>query len=128
MADADNENDLFAIDFSDEASSEAEKQEKVPRNFQSQAEFEKVKEEYRAKVENGELYKTISLPINQPSKQASQTILHAIEELYFYRRYDEALALSNQSLEGELDPEFRKTLEGYRGRCLVKLGIENGAR
>lgn len=61
MADADNENDLFAIDFSDEASSEAEKQEKVPRNFQSQAEFEKVKEEYRAKVENGEVRSTTFL-------------------------------------------------------------------
>lgn len=66
--------------------------------------------------------------MNQPSKQASQAILHAIEELYFYRRHDEALALSDQALEGELDAEFRKTVEGYRGRCLVKLGKGNGCK
>lgn len=61
MADAENENDLFAIDLSDESSSEAEKVKKVPRDFQSHEGFEKVKEEYRAKIENGEVRFTTSL-------------------------------------------------------------------
>jgi len=60
------------------------------------------------------------LPINNPSKPESQTILHAIEELYFFRRYREALDMAQKALAGELDVEFRKTLDDYRRRCEAK--------
>lgn len=60
--------------------------------------------------------------MNSPSKPESQTILHAIEELYFSKRYAEALGVANEALRGELMGEFRKVVVGYRGKCLGKLG------
>jgi len=67
----------------------------------------------------------LKLPIDNPSKQESQTILHAVEELYFFKRYDETLKMVDEALMGKLIQEFRKTLEDYRTRCRKK--IENTA-
>lgn len=47
--------------------------------------------------------------------------MHAIEELYFLRRYEEALNLVEEALEGKLIQDFRKTLEDYRMECLKKI-------
>jgi hypothetical protein len=70
------------------------------------------------------LYKTLKLPIDHPSKPESQKILHAVEELYFLKRYEDALGVVNQALEGELVDEFRGVLERYRRRCKARLGRE----
>ena len=63
----------------------------------------------------------MKLPIDNPSKPESQIILHAIEELYFFRRYEEALKLVEESLKGKLIAEFRTTLEDYKTRCQKKI-------
>lgn len=49
-------------------------------------------------------------------------MLHAIEEHYFFRNYEEALKVAEDALKGELIDEFRKTLEDYRSRCQAKIG------
>jgi hypothetical protein len=67
------------------------------------------------------LWKTLKLPMDNPSKQESQTISHAIEELYFFRRYEKAKGLAEEALKGKLIEEFRKTVEDYRRRCEAKL-------
>jgi hypothetical protein len=46
--------------------------------------------------------------------------LHAIEELYFFRRYEEALEITEAALKGNLIQDFRKMLEDYRTRCQKK--------
>ena len=51
----------------------------------------------------------------------SQTILHAIEELYFFGRYEEAMRVTEDALRGKLNGEFRKVVEGYRKRCEAKI-------
>ena len=63
----------------------------------------------------------MKLPIDNPSKPESQTILHAIEELYFFRRYKEALRIVEEALKGKLISDFRKTLEDYKTRCQKKI-------
>lgn len=63
----------------------------------------------------------MKLPIDNPSKPESQTILHAIEELYFFRRYEEALKVVEEALKGKLISDFRKLLEDYRMRCQTKI-------
>jgi hypothetical protein len=63
----------------------------------------------------------LRLPIDNPSKPESQIILHAIEELYFFKRYEEALKIVEESLKGKLIAEFRKTLEDYKTRCQKKI-------
>jgi hypothetical protein len=63
----------------------------------------------------------LKLPVDNPSKPESQTILHAIEELYFFKRYQEALKIVQEALNGELISEFRKLLEDYKARCQNKL-------
>ena len=68
-----------------------------------------------------QLWKTLQLPIDNPSKPESQSILHAIEELYFFRRYEEALKIIGDALKGELIEEFRKSLEDYKIRCQAKV-------
>ena len=72
---------------------------------------------------NWQIHKTLSLPLDKPSKPQTHTILHAIEELYFFRRYEEALDGTRKALEGELDIESRKTVEDYRKRCEAKVQI-----
>jgi hypothetical protein len=59
--------------------------------------------------------------MNNPSKPESQTILHSIEELYFLRYFAEAESLTTKALEGELQDDFRATLENYLARCRAKL-------
>ncbi|PBP25097.1 hypothetical protein BUE80_DR003910 [Diplocarpon rosae] len=117
---------LFNMDLAlSETEAENESQEaakKVPRDFQAEADFQRQLREWRPKVERGDLYKTLNLPINNPSKPTSQTILHAIEELYFYRRFAEAKRVTEEALRGTgLVGEFRGTLEGYLERCCGKL-------
>lgn len=72
---------------------------------------------------NWQIHKTLSLPLGKPSKPQSHTILHAIEELYFFRRYEEALDVTRKALEGELETEFRKTVEEYKKRCEAKIQV-----
>ncbi|KAK0107082.1 hypothetical protein ONS95_003791 [Cadophora gregata] len=116
---------LFNIEFdSEDEKAAAEQEKKVPRDFQSEEDFQKQAKEWRPKLETGKIHKALSLPISNPSKPVSQTILHAIEELYFYRQYDEARTTTMRALKAEgLIPEFRKTLEGYLERCETKLAV-----
>jgi len=48
-------------------------------------------------------------------------MLHAIEELYFVRRYDEALKIASNVLKGSLNGEFKGVIEGYRLKCEARV-------
>ncbi|KAF8862413.1 hypothetical protein BDZ45DRAFT_617207 [Acephala macrosclerotiorum] len=116
---------LFNIEVGSDEEREAKaREEKVPRDFQSEEDFQKVVKTWRPKVEIGEIWKTLKLPLDNPSKPDSQTIMHAIEELYYLKRYEEALKVTEKALEGELIEDFRVVLVRYKGRCEAKLGNE----
>ncbi|KAB5577504.1 hypothetical protein GE09DRAFT_520653 [Coniochaeta sp. 2T2.1] len=91
------------------------------RNAQTEEDFQKLKGTYRVKVENGEIYKSISLPLAEPTKSACQEVVHAVEELYFFRRYEEALGFIRRVLgtedEGGLDRDSTELMKYYEGRC-----------
>ncbi|CZR59723.1 uncharacterized protein PAC_09617 [Phialocephala subalpina] len=113
---------LFNIEVgSDEEREAIAREERVPRDFQSEENFQQVLKTWRPKVETGEIWRSLKLPLDNPSKPDSQTILHAVEELYFLKRYEEALKITETALKGELIEEFRGVLVGYRGRCEAKL-------
>jgi hypothetical protein len=61
------------------------------------------------------------LPIDNPTKPESQTILHAVEELYFFRRYEEARKVACDVLKGKLNEDFKKAVENYQTRCEAKI-------
>ena len=76
---------------------------------------------------------TIPLPLPpsaQPlPKPSAQEFLHAVEELYFFRRYAEASAFVTQVLDDKdgvgkarVDGETKRLLGYYRGRCEERLG------
>ncbi|KAH8685630.1 hypothetical protein BGZ60DRAFT_365504 [Tricladium varicosporioides] len=111
---------LFNIEVSSSDES-VDESEKVPRDFQSEVDFQRVKETWRPKIEVGELRRALYLPIDDPSKQESQVILHSIEELYFMRKYEEANTITKKALGGKLSGELRKTIEDYKIRCETKL-------
>jgi hypothetical protein len=67
----------------------------------------------------------LNLPVDNPSKQESQTILHAIEELYFFKKYVEALKIVEEALKGKLIKDFTKILEDYKARCQKKIQNTN---
>ena len=59
-------------------------------------------------------------PLNKPE---AQQLLHAVEELYFFRRYEEAARFARQMLavpgvEGLLDNDTVKMLRYYEEQCL----------
>ncbi|KAF7866755.1 hypothetical protein EAF04_005597 [Stromatinia cepivora] len=132
MSDSPDENPLFAIecDSSTDSSSTQETIQKVPRDFQSEESFQTVKREWRARIECGEIHKTLSpLPLNPRSKPQTAQFLYAIEELYFYKRYEEALRLVEGVLRQEdLMEDFRGTVERYGRRCEGRLREGEGEK
>ncbi|KAI1466178.1 uncharacterized protein F4812DRAFT_436182 [Daldinia caldariorum] len=104
----------------------------VDRTAQSEEEFQAVRREYRVKVENGEIWKTIQLPVGpgRVSKPDAQALLHAVEELYFFRRYSDGAnfaraILSSNGDEGGpigLDEDTKKLLRYYETKCIEKQG------
>ena len=66
----------------------------------------------------------MKLPIDNPTKPESQTILHAIEELYFFKRHERAKSVAENVLKGKLNDDFRKTVEDYRARCQAKINAD----
>lgn len=68
---------------------------------------------------SGQIWKGISLPLTSPSKPELQSVLHAVEELYFFRRFEEALAFLERVLKAPegLGEEAKGVLEGYERKC-----------
>ncbi|RYP68540.1 hypothetical protein DL771_006617 [Monosporascus sp. 5C6A] len=102
--------------------------ERVARVAQSEEAFQAVKKSYRVKVENGEIWSTIQLPLGprRVSKPEAQALLHAVEELYFFRRYAEGAAFARRVLNdcgGDapgLDDDTRDLLRYYEKKCVEK--------
>ncbi|KAI1808880.1 hypothetical protein F4811DRAFT_499286 [Daldinia bambusicola] len=102
----------------------------VDRTAQSEEEFQAVRREYRVKVENGEIWKTIKLPLGpgRVSKPDAQALLHAVEELYFFRRYADGANFARAVLSGNgdgeepfgLDEDTKKLLRYYETKCIDK--------
>ncbi|EEY15601.1 predicted protein [Verticillium alfalfae VaMs.102] len=99
MADTDDAGGLFSIAISD-SEDEAKAEEKKQRAGQSEEEFRAIKASYKAKIENGEIWMGISLPLEESAnKPVVQELLHAVEELYFFRRYEEGARFARRVLE-----------------------------
>ncbi|KAI1086928.1 hypothetical protein F5B19DRAFT_477338 [Rostrohypoxylon terebratum] len=103
------------------------------RTAQSEEEFQEVRKDYRVKVENGGIWKTIKLPLGSERipKSDAQALLHAVEELYFFRRYAEGAHFVNELLGTNrddtkedmapgLDTDTRNLLRYYEGKCVEK--------
>lgn len=71
----------------------------------------------------GQIWKSIRLPLRSPSKPEVQAVLHAVEELYFFERFGEAVEfLGRVRVDAEgLGDEAREMLEGYERRCKERL-------
>ncbi|KAI0018729.1 hypothetical protein F4780DRAFT_749966 [Xylariomycetidae sp. FL0641] len=132
---------LFGIQLSDsEQSDHAGSKTAVPRDAQSEAAFQDVKRNYRVKVENGEIWKGLALPLGpRTTKPEAQAVLHAVEELYFFGRFAEGARIVKAALEGVqteegdpvdqsdggdprrgLDRDTKDTLRYYEKKCLEK--------
>jgi len=121
---------------------------------QSEEAFRQVKASYRPKIQNGEvslvprphspglgmrlrsltgsavakkLWRHVELPLGPgASKPALLEAVHAVEELYFYRRYDEAVAFVRRVLAGAeeaggMQGDVKELLGLYERKCLEKL-------
>ncbi|KAI1756082.1 hypothetical protein F4782DRAFT_526636 [Xylaria castorea] len=134
-ADDDLDAGLLGIALSDsdtEAGDDATATKKVSREArtgQSEAEFQDVKRTYHVKVENGEIWKSVRLPLGrQISKPEVQTLLHAVEELYFFRRFSEGTRFARSVIDddggaGKLDEDSLRILLYYERKCSDKIEI-----
>ncbi|KAI1205150.1 uncharacterized protein F4807DRAFT_464968 [Annulohypoxylon truncatum] len=146
--DPDLDSGLFGIQLSDSEDSNndtgpaegnpSKKQEAnttTDRTAQSEEEFQAVRKEYKVKIEDGEIWKTIRLPLGPERipKPEAQALLHAVEELYFFRRYTEGAQFvkaalgenrddSNGSIGLGLDDDTRNLLRYYERKCDEKAG------
>ncbi|KAI9796911.1 MAG: hypothetical protein M1835_002752 [Candelina submexicana] len=90
----------------------------LARDVQSEADFLKQKTSWKPKVETGEIWKTLEyLPSKIRFKPEGQTLLHAIEELFYNRKYTEAVKLADKALSCTLDGDLRKHILTYKDRC-----------
>ncbi|KAL2758252.1 hypothetical protein ACRALDRAFT_1074923 [Sodiomyces alcalophilus JCM 7366] len=117
---------LFGIAaFDSEDESQANKK---PRDGQTEEEFQAVRASYRPKIENGDLWKVAeaALPLaDVATKAEAQELLHAVEELYFFRRFSEGARLARRILDSsaeKLDEEHRTIFSLYVERCLKRMG------
>ncbi|KAK0754697.1 hypothetical protein B0T18DRAFT_425047 [Schizothecium vesticola] len=141
MADEPLEAGLLGIALSDSESSDAEicstphptttttttngPASRADRTALSEEAFQSLKATYTPKLENGEIWATISLPVSASvNKPEAQELAHAVEELYFLRRWDEAVAFIQRVMapgtgEGEtrLDEGTKQLLRHYESRC-----------
>ncbi|SPQ20974.1 b96b99dc-7258-460d-881a-4dee18790a95 [Thermothielavioides terrestris] len=92
---------------------------RADRTALSEAAFQALKRSYHPKVENGNIHETITLPpfssASSPQttntntttaplpKPEAQALLHAAEELYFFRRYADAAAFLRRVLGEDED-------------------------
>ena len=60
------------------------------------------------------------MPIENPTKQEYQLLLHAIEQFYFYRKYQEGSDFALRALEGKMADEYRAVISSYQVRCQAK--------
>ncbi|GKT49019.1 uncharacterized protein ColSpa_09200 [Colletotrichum spaethianum] len=126
MADEDGGLFSIAIDDSDEEgliSEAAAKAKERPRDWQSEEDFQALRATYRVNVQDGDIWQTIELPLGadeKASKPVLQELLHAVEELYFLRRFEEAAAFARRVLEGSdaaLDRDTKEMLTRYEEKC-----------
>lgn len=72
-----------------------------------------------------QIWKTATLPLEgSASKPQAQQLLHAIEELYFFRRFDEGARFARRVLDtssAALDDEHRSVVALYEEKCLNKM-------
>ncbi|KAK8102211.1 hypothetical protein PG984_015357 [Apiospora sp. TS-2023a] len=129
---SDLESDLFSITLADDGddpeagASATASAPPADRTGQTEEEFQAVRRGYRVNVENGDIWKTIKLPLaQQPSKFETQALLHAVEELYYFRRFEEGADFARKALgdeegsesEAKLDTDTRRLLKHYESRC-----------
>ncbi|KAK0627022.1 hypothetical protein B0T14DRAFT_425051 [Immersiella caudata] len=101
---------------------------RADRTALSDSAFQRLKETYKPKVENGEIRSTVTFPVGT-SKPEAQEILHAAEELYFFRRYEEAVkfverVFSEGDGKGEenLDGDTKRLLRHYEWKARGRIG------
>ncbi|EHA48402.1 hypothetical protein MCOR27_001249 [Pyricularia oryzae] len=131
--------DLFAINISgdeddnsplaDQQCPAAKPQSRQDKLRQTEEAFQALKATYSPKIQNGDIQHQISFPLTPASsttttvsKMLSQDLVHAVEELYFYRRYAEAAEFAGRVLAQPevLDADTRTLLTRYQERCRLK--------
>ncbi|KAI9900904.1 hypothetical protein N3K66_005166 [Trichothecium roseum] len=149
----DEDGGLFAIALSDSDADESQKtQDKLAaarrRTEQTEEEYQAVKDSYGTKIENGNIHESLSLPLSaDANKQQAQDVVHAVEELYFFRRFAQAVQVVDRALgdadcsrrdaggdgdrdaggddgsgsDGPFDQETKRLLSSYRERCRQKI-------
>ncbi|KAG6006112.1 hypothetical protein E4U43_000489 [Claviceps pusilla] len=101
-------------------------QKKADRTAQTEDEFQSVKDVYCARIENGHMYEHVEVPLRSgANKMRTQEVIHAVEELYFHRQFQQAIDLVNRAFdhngEASVDSDSRQLLTTYRERCQHRL-------
>ncbi|TLD28892.1 hypothetical protein PspLS_03285 [Pyricularia sp. CBS 133598] len=131
--------DLFAINISgdeddgsplgaDQQCPAAKPQSRQDKLRQTEEAFQALKATYSPKIQNGDIQHQIPFPLapsstaTTVSKMLAQDLVHAVEELYFYRRYAEAADFAGRVLAQPevLDTDTRTLLARYQERCRLK--------
>ncbi|KAK0720714.1 hypothetical protein B0H67DRAFT_577113 [Lasiosphaeris hirsuta] len=128
LSDSESENDITTTTTDSPAPPNGPALSRADRTALSEPAFQALKSSYRPKVENGEIHSAIALPLSAVlTKPQAQDLLHAVEELYFFRRYREAAEFTRRALgdgdetavssSGGVDGETKSLLRQYLGRC-----------
>ncbi|KAI6369461.1 hypothetical protein MCOR25_004418 [Pyricularia grisea] len=134
--------DLFAINISgdeddnsplaDQQCPAAKPQSRQDKLRQTEEAFQALKVTYSPKIQNGDIQHQITFPLTPASsssttvsKMLAQDLVHAVEELYFYRRYAEAADFAGRVLAQPevLDADTKTLLTRYQARCRLKSGM-----
>ncbi|TLS24116.1 hypothetical protein PpBr36_08175 [Pyricularia pennisetigena] len=134
--------DLFAINISgdeddtgplaDQQCPAAKPQSRQDKLRQTEEAFQALRATYTPKIQNGNIQHQIPFPLTPASsttttvsKMLAQDLVHAVEELYFYRRYAEAADFAGRVLAQPeiLDADTRALLTRYQARCRSRADV-----
>ncbi|KAL2886096.1 Quinone oxidoreductase [Ceratocystis lukuohia] len=112
----DDDNDgIFSIAILDDEETAQQTKDREARTALSEDAFQALRQTYEPKRENGEVV----------SKPEALAAVQAVEELYFYRRFEEAAQLAENIIaqRGGLDTETVELLRDYEARSRRRASV-----
>ncbi|KAG6018900.1 hypothetical protein E4U41_003515, partial [Claviceps citrina] len=72
------------------------------------------------------IHQHVELPLKPGiNKMRTQEVIHAVEELYFHREFQQAIDLVNRAFDHNgaalIDNDSRQLLESYKDKCQQRL-------
>ncbi|KZF25663.1 hypothetical protein L228DRAFT_259057 [Xylona heveae TC161] len=91
------------------------------RTGQTEEAFQREKASWEPIIERGEIWRSIKLPLSTSlNKPEGQKLLHAVEELYYFRRFNEAIQFIDRAQPQLAGEDIKAAMARYKEKCQAR--------